>query len=86
MIQFGSAVGWLWLNSLATGLVLEIHPKRHEIVSKGKHIVRNGTSSDPVLVIKHAKGSLVLKLTHEVQELTAPKNKYHGMHNIFGSV
>lgn len=70
MIQIGSEVGWLWMNSLTTGTVSEVHAKRHEIISKGKRIVRNGSEEDPVLVIKHAKGSLVLKLSHEVQELT----------------
>lgn len=71
MIAVGSEVGWLWASSLATGTVIEIHPSRHEIITKGKHIVRNGSPNDPALVIKHAKGSLVLKLSHEVQELSA---------------
>lgn len=70
MIKIGSEVGWSWASSLATGVVVEIHPRRHEIVTKGKHIVRNGTSEDPALVIMHVKGSLVLKLSHEVQELS----------------
>lgn len=70
MIQIGSEVGWAWASSLATGVVLEAHSNRHEIISKGKRIVRNGTPEDPALVIKHAKGSLVLKLSHEVQELS----------------
>jgi hypothetical protein len=71
MITTGTEVGWMWAESLATGVVLEIHPNRHEIISKGKHIVRNGTAEDPVLVIQHSKGSLVLKLAHEVQKLTS---------------
>lgn len=70
MIQVGDAVGWLWVGSLATGVVVEVHPCRHEIVTKGKHIARNGTPDDPALVIRHTKGSLVLKLSHEVQELS----------------
>ena len=70
MIQIGTVVGWLWTSSLATGVVLEIHPNRYEIISKGKRIVRNGTQEDPALVIKHAKGSFVLKLSHEVQEIS----------------
>ena len=69
MIQIGSEVGWLWASSLATGIVLEIHPDRHEIISNGKHIVRNGTKNDPAVVIKHSKGSLVIKLSHEIQEV-----------------
>lgn len=70
MIQVGTEVGWAWLNSVTTGVVEEIHLTRHEIISKNKHIVRNVTKDDPALVIKHAKGSMVLKLQHEVQELT----------------
>jgi len=60
----------MWVGNPTVGTVLEIYPNRHEIISKGKHIVRNGTPKDPVLLIKHSKGSLVLKLLHEVQELT----------------
>ncbi|NCU43947.1 DUF2945 domain-containing protein [Candidatus Saccharibacteria bacterium] len=69
MIQVGSEVGWLWANSLATGVVLEIYQEKHEIITKGKRIVRKGTKKDPAVVIKHAKDSLVLKLAHEVQEI-----------------
>lgn len=76
MIQIGSEVGWLWIGSLTTGVVLAILTSRHEIVSNGKRIVRNGTPDDPALVIKHVKGSLVLKLSHEVQELSPQKTDY----------
>lgn len=69
MIKIETEVGWTWGNGLATGVVQEIHPNKHSIISKGKQIVRNGTINDPALVIKHPKGSLVLKLLHEVQEL-----------------
>ncbi|MEO5950623.1 MAG: HVA1 family protein [Candidatus Saccharimonadales bacterium] len=68
-MKVGSEVGWLWIGSLTTGVIKEIHPNRHEIISKGKLIVRNGTMEDPALVIMHSNGSLVLKLQHEVQEL-----------------
>ncbi len=70
MIQVGSEVGWLWASSLASGVVQEIHPTRHEITTGGKRIIRNGTNEDPAIVIKHTKGSLVLKLLHEIQELS----------------
>lgn len=69
MIEVGSEVGWLWAGSLAVGKVTEVHHTRHEIISKGKRIIRNGTKLDPALVILHAKGSSVLKLEHEVQLL-----------------
>lgn len=71
MIQVGSEIGWQWAGSVATGVVTEIHPNRHEITTKGKVIVRNGTPEDPALVIRHIEGTLVLKLAHEVQELSA---------------
>lgn len=70
MIQVGSEVGWLWIGSVTTGVVLEIHPERHEIISHNKRIVRNGTKDNPAVVIKHAKGSLVLKLFSEIQEIS----------------
>lgn len=69
MIQVGTEVGWLWVGTLTTGVVLEVYAERHEIVSKGKHISRKGTPQDQALVIRHSKGSLVLKLAHEVQAL-----------------
>lgn len=71
MVQVGSEVGWLWADSLATGVVLELYPHRHQIITKGKRIVRNGTAQDPALVIRHTKGALVLKLAHEVQNLAS---------------
>lgn len=70
MIKVGTEVGWLWGNSLATGVVTEVHPNRHEIISKNKKIVRNGTPDDPAIVIKTPKGVLVLKLAHEIKNLT----------------
>ena len=69
MIKIGTEVGWVWVNGLATGIVQEIYIKKHDIISKGKHIVRNGTINNPALVIKHSSDTLVLKLAHEVQEL-----------------
>jgi len=69
MIKIGSNVGWMWTGSVTAGVVVEIHPNRHEIITKGKKIVRVGSPEDPALVIKHDKGSLVIKLQHEVQEL-----------------
>jgi hypothetical protein len=70
MIKIGSEVVWMWVGRPTTGVVLEMHPVRHEIISKGKYIVRNGTPEDPALVIEYSKGSIVLKLLHEVRELS----------------
>ncbi len=71
MIQAGSEVGWVWAGSLATGTVVSVHHHRHEIITKGKRIIRNGKPDDPALVIRHTSGTLVLKLAHEVQDLRA---------------
>lgn len=70
MLKIGAEVGWQWGKGLATGVIQEIHPNKHTIISKGKQISRNGTQKDPAIVIKHQKGSLVLKLSHEVQKLS----------------
>lgn len=70
MITIGTEVGWPWGNSIATGTVKEIHPNRHEIITKGKHVVRNGSEADPVLVIVNDNEVHILKLAHEVQELS----------------
>lgn len=77
MITVAVEVGWLWAGSLAIGTVQEIRYCRHEILTKGKRIVRNGTATDPALVIKHSKGSLVLKLLHEVQVLEKNTDDQH---------
>lgn len=66
----GDHVAWRWVNGLAEGVIQEVHTKRTEIVSKGKHITRNGTSDNPALIIDHISGNLVLKLASEVQKLT----------------
>jgi hypothetical protein len=60
-------VGWKWSGGLATGVVLEICPERTEIKSKGKRIIRNGSDSDPAIIIRHDNGAQVLKLSHELQ-------------------
>jgi hypothetical protein len=70
MIAVGAEVGWMWLGSLVTGVVVEIHPTSHSIISKGKRIVRHGSDDDPAIVIRHHKGGLVLKLEHEVQAIS----------------
>lgn len=70
MIGKGDEVGWLWAGTLVTGEVIEVFKQRHQIETKGKTIVRNGTEIDPALVIRHQNGTLILKLQHEVQSLS----------------
>ncbi len=48
-----------------------MHSCRHEITTKSKTIARNGTENDPAIVIQQESGTLVLKLAHEVQDLSS---------------
>lgn len=66
-MKIGDPVAWRWANGIAEGEILEIHHERHEINTKGKHIVRNGTQDNPAIVIKHTSGTEVLKLASEIQ-------------------
>lgn len=67
----GDSVAWKWAQGIAEGVVQEVSPKRTEIMSKGKHIVRNGTPENPAIIIRHTSGTLVLKLQSEVQRTTS---------------
>lgn len=68
-INVGDEVGWQWGSGLASGVVESINETKTQIESKGSVITRNGSKSDPALVIKHKSGNDVLKLAHEVQKL-----------------
>lgn len=65
-MHIGDEVGWKWGNSIATGLIQDIVPAKASIVSRGKTIVRNGTSEDPAVIITHHSGNLVIKRAHEL--------------------
>lgn len=67
-IKPGDHVAWRWANGLAQGVVQEIRPERTEIESKGKRIVRNGSTQNPAIIIKHTSGTPVLKLASEIQK------------------
>lgn len=62
----GDWVAWRWLSGVAEGRVTEVVPKRHEIVSKGSRVTRNGTPQNPAVVIEHKSGNPVLKLAGEL--------------------
>jgi hypothetical protein len=70
-MNIGDHVAWQWANGLAQGVVADIRTERVEIISKGKRIVRNGSSENPALIIDHASGNRVLKLMSEVQNTEA---------------
>jgi hypothetical protein len=67
-MKVGDNVAWQWGNGLAEGQVKEVRHERTVILSKGKHITRNGTQDDPAIIIQHKSGNEVLKLAHEVQK------------------
>jgi hypothetical protein len=67
-MKVNDTVAWAWVNGIAEGVVVEVCLQRTEIVSKGKKIVRNGTPSNPALIISHQSGNPVLKLQSEVQK------------------
>ena len=69
MFKVGDEVGWRWASSIATGTVIDVIYEKHQIISKGKVIIRNGTQKDPAIVIESNNGSLVIKLAHELQKL-----------------
>ena len=64
----GDYVVWKWGAGIAHGEVIDVSPERTEIVSKGKHIVRNGTPVNPAVIIKHKNGNQVLKLASELSK------------------
>lgn len=62
----GDWVAWPWGAGVAEGRVIEVVPARHEIISKGSHIVRNGTPDNPAVVMEHKSGNPVIKLASEL--------------------
>lgn len=68
-MKVGDDVGWKWANGIAMGVIESIHLERTEIISKGSHVVRNGSSDDPAVIIIHDNGVKVLKLQHELQRI-----------------
>lgn len=67
-MKSGDAVAWQWGNGLAEGIIKSVSPESTSIISKGKHITRNGTKDNPALIISHKSGNDVLKLASEVQK------------------
>lgn len=63
----GDTVAWQWGNGLAQGIVKSVHHEPTTILSKGKSIKRNGTADNPAIIIQHASGNDVIKLSSEVQ-------------------
>ncbi len=66
-IREGTEVTWAWGSSRASGTVTEIHRSSITRTSKGSEITRNGSEDDPAYVIEQDDGTLVLKLSSEVE-------------------
>ncbi len=64
--EVGETVAWLWYGKPVHGVVQEILPKTSQIVSKGKAITRNGSPSNPAIMLSHKSGNDVIKLASEL--------------------
>ena len=62
----GASVIWKWAGEIAEGEVIEVNTYRTEMISKGKHIVRSGSSENLAVIILHKNGSEFLKLVSEL--------------------
>ena len=69
-MKAGDRVAWKYANGIAEGRVASVHYEPTLIMTKGKRIKRNGSKDNPALVIEHASGNDVLKLSSEVQKTT----------------
>jgi hypothetical protein len=66
-IRSGTSVRWKWGSSWAEGTVTEVHHDRVTRTTKGEKVTRNGSDEDPAYVIQQDDGTVVLKLSSEVQ-------------------
>ncbi len=66
-IRKGTKVTWKWGSSWAEGKVTEVHHDKVTRTSKGSEITRNGSDDDPAYVIEQEDGTIVLKLSSEVE-------------------
>lgn len=67
-LQIGDSVAWRWASGIAEGVIVAVSTERVEIFTKGKRIVRNGSTQNPAISIQHSSGNLVLKLQSEIQK------------------
>jgi hypothetical protein len=63
----GSRVSWKYGTGTATGKIESVHQEPISRMIKGSEIKRNGSPSDPALVIVQDSGDRVLKLRSEVK-------------------
>ena len=66
-IRKGTTVKWKWGSSWAEGKVAEVHQDDVTRTTKGSEITRHGSADDPAYVIEQEDGTVVLKLSSEVE-------------------
>lgn len=65
----GTQVSWKYGTGTATGKIESIHKEPITRKLKGSDIHRNGSATDPALLIVQGNGDRVLKLASEVKSL-----------------
>lgn len=65
----GTQVSWKYGTGTATGKVESVHKEPITRKLKGSDITRNGSATDPALLIVQENGDRVLKLKSEVKAL-----------------
>ena len=63
----GTKVTWKYGTGTATGKIESLHREPVTRIMKGSEIHRNGSATDPALVILQENGDRVLKLKSEVK-------------------
>jgi len=66
-IRTGTTVTWEWGNGFAEGTVTEVHHDKVTRTTKGSQVTRNGTPDDAAYVIAQEDGTIVVKLSSEVE-------------------
>jgi len=66
-IRTGTRVRWKWGTSCAEGTVAEVHHNSVSRTTKGVTVTRNGSDDNPAYVIEQEDGTVVLKLSSEVE-------------------
>ena len=66
-IRTGTTVKWKWGSSWAEGKVTEVHHDDVTRTTKGSKVTRHGSGDDPAYVIEQDDGTVVLKLSSEVE-------------------
>ena len=66
-IRTGTTVTWQWGSSEAEGTVTEVHHDKVTRTTKGQQVTRNGSPDDAAYVIEQEDGTIVLKLSSEVE-------------------